>query len=54
MTYATTLDVTCPSCGYEGPAALISVPETECFLEHWACVCPECARGWVLTIGDNT
>ena len=50
MTYATQMDVVCPSCGYDGPAPLIGVGESEYWLEHWTCVCPECGRGWVLDL----
>ena len=52
MSTIATLDVECPNrrCGYIGPAALIHVPETECFDEHFAVVCPECARGWVIEV----
>lgn len=52
MITTATLDVECPNrrCGYIGPAALIQVPETECFNEHFAVVCPVCARGWVINV----
>ena len=44
------LDVTCPRCGYDGPAALVHVPETVALPEHWTVVCPECSRAWVVEI----
>lgn len=52
---AITLDVQCPNrrCGYEGPAELFQVAATEWFAEHFAVVCPDCARGWVVEIGGE-
>ena len=51
MSHATFLDVTCPHCGYIGPAPLIRKEEAECWLEHFVTVCPECSRGWVIEAG---